>query len=550
MLGRARRSLLVFAARSSPFPAATLVPSRSAAGAAAARDDVSFKVPWRPGDLSFWAQPGLLGRGQRAGPRGLYSWTARARTSSPRCAVAPATPRGRLGGADQFWVVNDRSAPAGSGLALCRFKDGQVVGSWSTRVDAADPFRQMTSATCDGPDDCWFRGVGPRTRWRTDRAFHLHCNRADLDHHGRRAAASPTCTPIKGRSTRGRWSGALQTRADRRPGRTGAGAEVIRRINGHSFAADPFLPAPLEAVPADGRELLALDSDARHQPLGGVVAPPPRGPRPRGRRGREAAAGGAPRRRVLAEELTTGASAHRPASAAVSRDTGGRRRGGDRGAVRRRTQHQRQATVALIRPTVRTTLTACRRRGGSGRRRCASPARREDARSSPRAAGYFHYSDGSAAAARRRPHLPRARSTSAPTRRPKAVRPRRFPVDDCSSSRRRRWPGRTRNARTTACRRCCAGAAPPSQPAADRQLHLTRGARVALMAKSDGRTVARTPPGSGPGRRRSASTSAATATRRRWPSSQGGEGGGRVQQSPPPAVGDDDLRRGLFLLHA
>ena len=79
--------------------------------------------------------------------------------------------------------MSEPSLPrAGAGLGLCRFKDGQVVGSWSTRVDAADPFRQMLSATCNGPDDCWFGGVGSQDALgERVGAFHLHWDGTDLD---------------------------------------------------------------------------------------------------------------------------------------------------------------------------------------------------------------------------------------------------------------------------------------------------------------------------------------------------------------------------------
>ncbi len=61
---------------------------------------------------------------------------------------------------------------------------------------------------------------------------------------------------------------------------------LIHTVSGHSFANDPFLPQPLEGVPADGSELLALDSDGedlwavgRRRRIGTVG--------PGGRRGRD-----------------------------------------------------------------------------------------------------------------------------------------------------------------------------------------------------------------------------------------------------------------------
>jgi len=126
---------------------------------------VPFKVPLgAPGDLEFWApNRGLLTvAGNGTIPRGIFSWNGRRwHQLATVCGGPGDTARIAWAGPTEFWVVSEPSEPRrGSGLALCRFKDGQVVGSWSTRVDAADPFRQMTSAACDGPNDCWFGGIG------------------------------------------------------------------------------------------------------------------------------------------------------------------------------------------------------------------------------------------------------------------------------------------------------------------------------------------------------------------------------------------------------
>ncbi|MBK5221142.1 MAG: hypothetical protein JJE35_15400, partial [Thermoleophilia bacterium] len=126
---------------------------------------VPFNVPLgAPGDIKFWApNRGLMTiEGNATIPRGIYDWNGQSwRQLATVCGGPAETARIAWAGPEEFWVISEPSLPrAGSGLALCRFKDGQVAGSWSTRVDATDPFRQMLSATCNGSNDCWFGGVG------------------------------------------------------------------------------------------------------------------------------------------------------------------------------------------------------------------------------------------------------------------------------------------------------------------------------------------------------------------------------------------------------
>jgi hypothetical protein len=236
-----------------------------------------FKVPLgAPGDLSFWApNRGLLTvEGNSTIRRGIYSWNGQSWHQLASVCGGPAeTARIAWAGPDEFWVVSEPSLPrAGSGLALCRFKDGQVVGSWSTRVDAADPFRQMLSATCNGPDDCWFGGVGSQDALGERLgAFHLHWDGADLEtvygpqgravsdmefHQGRLYE-----TTLVGRSPENRSESVDLAEPEAVP-------RLIHTVAGRSFANDPFLPKPLKNVPvegsdvpADGTELLALDGD-------------------------------------------------------------------------------------------------------------------------------------------------------------------------------------------------------------------------------------------------------------------------------------------------
>lgn len=246
-----------------------------------------FKVPLgAPGDLEFWApNRGLLSiEGNATIPRGLYSWNGQSwHQLATVCGGPGETARIAWAGPTEFWVVSEPSEPRrGSGLALCRFKDGEVAGSWSTRVDAPNPFRQMASATCNGPNDCWFGGIGAQDALgERIGGFHLHWNGSDLEivygpqgraisdmefHQGQLFEST-----LIGRSPENRDDPVDLAEPETEP-------HLIHRV-GSAFANDPFLPAPLVEVPADGSELLALDSrDADLWAVGGGAASGPSAP--------------------------------------------------------------------------------------------------------------------------------------------------------------------------------------------------------------------------------------------------------------------------------
>ncbi|HVQ59807.1 MAG TPA: hypothetical protein VMS60_12950 [Solirubrobacterales bacterium] len=229
-----------------------------------------FNVPLgAPGDLSFWApNRGLLTvEGNSTIPRGIYSWNGRSwHQLATVCGGSGDTARIAWAGPDEFWVVSVPSLPrAGSGLALCRFKGGQVVGSFSTRVDAADPFRAMDSATCNGPNDCWFGGIGSQDALgERVGAFHLHWNGTDLQSvygpQGRGVtdmewhAGGLFESTVVGRARENRTDPVELATQENVP-------RLLHRIAGIAFTNDAWLPAPLGGVPDDGTELLALDSD-------------------------------------------------------------------------------------------------------------------------------------------------------------------------------------------------------------------------------------------------------------------------------------------------
>ncbi|HXR30260.1 MAG TPA: hypothetical protein VN752_03885, partial [Solirubrobacterales bacterium] len=264
-----------------------------------------FKVPLgAPGDLSFWApNRGLLTiEGNATIPRGLYSWDGQSwHQLATVCGGPGDTARIAWAGPTEFWVVSEPSLPRhGSGLALCRFKDGQVVGSWSTRADAADPFRQMMSATCNGPSDCWFGGVGAQdTLGERIGAFHLHWDGTDL-----RTIYGPQGRGVSdmqfhdgelfestlvGRSPENRTEPVQLAEPEPVP-------RLIHRVAADAFDNDAFLPAQLKGVPDDGSELLALDSEgAELWAVGGGAASGPAAPQ-----------GGAVPRPPLAARLVDG----------------------------------------------------------------------------------------------------------------------------------------------------------------------------------------------------------------------------------------------------
>jgi hypothetical protein len=249
---------------------------------------VPFKVPLgAPGDLQFWsANRGLLAvEGNETIRRGIYLWNGQSwRQYATVCGGPAETARIAWAAADEFWVVSEPSLPrTGSGLALCRFKSGQVVGSWSTRVDAANPYRQMLSATCNGPSDCWFGGVGSQDALGTRiGAFHLHWNGSSLETvYGPQGRAVSDMEFHQGALYESTYVG--KTPENRTDPVALAEAEPVPRlihtINGGTFANNPFAPVALPGVPADGTELLGLDSDGTDLwAVGGGAASGPSAP--------------------------------------------------------------------------------------------------------------------------------------------------------------------------------------------------------------------------------------------------------------------------------
>jgi hypothetical protein len=229
-----------------------------------------FAVPLgAPGDLEFWApNRGLLAvEGNSVIPRGLFVYDGtRWRQLSTVCGGPGDTTRIAWAGPREFWTVTQPSPPrAGSGTALCHFRDGQVVASYSTPEEAQDPFRQMFGATCSGPANCWFGGVGSQDPiGERVGAFHLHWNGTNLstsyNPQGRGVTDLETHAGSIFESVLVGPRPESPEEADLAEPET-PGPRLLHRLTGAGFANESFLPAPIPGVPAQGTELLALDSD-------------------------------------------------------------------------------------------------------------------------------------------------------------------------------------------------------------------------------------------------------------------------------------------------
>jgi hypothetical protein len=271
-----------------------------------------FAVPLgTPGDLQFLApNHGLLAVGGNATvPQGLYFYDGvEWHQLSTVCGGPGRTTRIAIASAREFWTISVPSRPRAQteGTALCRFLDGNVVGSFSTPLESADPFREMTAAACPAPNDCWFGGIGAEDGSGERRgAFHLHWNGTNLETiYAPQGRGVTDLEPHRGVL----WE---TVRVGKNPGdRSGAVdlvepepvPRLIHRVGPTGFSNDSFVPAstfqlppsfpgfpPSTAtIPVGGSELLALDGDGQQiwavgggatsgpaAPEGGLVQRPP-----------------------------------------------------------------------------------------------------------------------------------------------------------------------------------------------------------------------------------------------------------------------------------
>ncbi|MBU6337888.1 MAG: hypothetical protein KGR19_08780 [Acidobacteria bacterium] len=247
-----------------------------------------FKVPLgAPADLQFWApNRGLLAvEGNSLIPRGLFYWNGvRWRQLATVCGGSAQTMRIAWAGPDEFWTISAPSKPRiGDGITLCRFKGGKVVASYGTLPQSPDPFRVMNAATCLGANDCWFGGASSSDpsggRWG---AFRLHWNGSTLvTSYGPQGRGISDLQAYAG----GVYESVFVGPGNEQPGQARLrepenAPRLIHKLGTNSeFGSDPFVPAVIGGVPADGTELNALGSDGTSLwAVGGGAASGPSAP--------------------------------------------------------------------------------------------------------------------------------------------------------------------------------------------------------------------------------------------------------------------------------
>jgi hypothetical protein len=230
-----------------------------------------YKVPLGTADdMQFYApNEGLLSvEGNAVLPAGLFFWNGRTwHQLSTVCGGSGEASRIAWAGPDEFWTITEPSEPrVGSGQALCHFKDGVVVGSYSTPLQSPDPFRPMDAAACAGPDDCWFAGIASEDpSGQRVGAFHLHWDGTNLT-----SSYQPQGRGVSGLAA---YGGTFyeSTLVGTQAGNTTepvtlatpepSGPILIHHLVGETFADANFLPFPYAGVSAEGVELLSAKSD-------------------------------------------------------------------------------------------------------------------------------------------------------------------------------------------------------------------------------------------------------------------------------------------------
>ncbi|HTC61012.1 MAG TPA: hypothetical protein VK691_12975 [Solirubrobacteraceae bacterium] len=231
----------------------------------------AFKVPLgTPDDMQFYApNEGLLSvEGNATVSAGLFFWNGRDwHQLATVCGGAGEASRIAWAGPDNFWVITEPSEPrSGAGLGLCHFEDGVIVGSYSTPFQSPEPFRPMDAAACNGPDDCWFAGIGSEDpSGQHIGAFHLHWDGTNLT-----SSYQPQGRGVSGLAY---FNGTFYESAfvGKQEGDTtdpvalGApeplGPVLIHQLVGETFTGVNFLPYPYPGVPREGTELLSAKAD-------------------------------------------------------------------------------------------------------------------------------------------------------------------------------------------------------------------------------------------------------------------------------------------------
>jgi hypothetical protein len=261
----------------------------ASAGAASARGEASWRLEQPPppagapfkvalgrvDDMEFYApNEGLLSvEGNATVPAGLFFYNGRGwHQLATVCGGAGEISRIAWASPDEFWVITEPSEPrVGAGLGLCHFKDGAVVGSYSTPLQSPDPFHTLDAAACNGPNDCWFAGIGSEDpSGQRIGAFHLHWDGTSL-----LTSYQPQGRGVSGLAFfggtfyEGTFVGTESGNSTSRVTLATPEPEpiLIHRLTAGTFADVEFLPeaykGPLNeaGVPNDGTELLSAHSD-------------------------------------------------------------------------------------------------------------------------------------------------------------------------------------------------------------------------------------------------------------------------------------------------
>lgn len=223
------------------------------------------------GDLSFWApNRGLMiVGGNNSVPAGLYGWNGEGWHQLSTVCGGGINARIAWAGPTEFWTITAPSVGSystRSGLGLCHFKDGAIVGSYSYfNLPEFGNSLVLNAATCRAADDCLFGGVaGVSPDGSRSGAFHLRWDGNALtplwNGQGRGVSG---LTVHRGSVLESVFVGPQAGAQGARPGLRVAEPvpALLHGVTGTTFANDPFVPTVDPSVPADGVELRAIDSD-------------------------------------------------------------------------------------------------------------------------------------------------------------------------------------------------------------------------------------------------------------------------------------------------
>jgi hypothetical protein len=232
---------------------------------------VPFKVPLgRPGDLQCWSATRCLlaVEGNATIPQGLLAYDGVAwHQLSTVCSGPADSTRIVWAGPDEFWTITEPSRPRlGGGLGLCHVRGGVVIASYSTADESPDPFRPLDAGACNGPDDCWFAGVGSQDpSGQRVGAYHLHWDGTTLtsSYAPQGRGVSDVIAGPGGRFYETTYVG-VQREDPATPvalATPETAPFTLHELSGGAFANAAFLPLRRTGVPDDGTELLAADAD-------------------------------------------------------------------------------------------------------------------------------------------------------------------------------------------------------------------------------------------------------------------------------------------------